>query len=382
MRDKGKGGGEGGFFLQAKRNGKEKTRERKRIENRFIKGEDIWYRILSLFKEGKRIGGKIREFLYPPRHLRTTLLGKWVIGVTILLGVAAINTGNNLLYLVLGILFGLISASGVLSEQTIRQVEVIPYLPFYIHAKTPWRLKVKVISEKKNRSYLLEIRFLSENRDLLGKIFLPYLSGKEVVEEMVSMEGIPQRGILKLKYIEFATRFPFQFYEKIRRVPANLQVPVAPYPSPFPLPPPKGGEGGGKGNQDGEEKGGEGEFLGLKEWAPSDPPSRIYWRRYYPPYPLLTKEFGKKETEGRYRIILYQGEDEEAWEKALEHLTYLLKEVQGRYEVEIVAGKETFRMEEKESFPKAMVFLAHLNRKNLPAGKGSWEIQRKYEFSS
>lgn len=49
------------------------------------------------------------------RHLRFTREGKYFVALTFGIGFAAINTGNNLLYLVLGMLLALIVGSGVLS---------------------------------------------------------------------------------------------------------------------------------------------------------------------------------------------------------------------------------------------------------------------------
>ena len=55
-----------------------------------------------------------------PRRLKLTREGKYFIFITFGVGVAAINTGNNLLYLLLGMLLSLIIVSGVLSELSLR----------------------------------------------------------------------------------------------------------------------------------------------------------------------------------------------------------------------------------------------------------------------
>ena len=52
----------------------------------------------------------------PPRKLKFTREGKFFVGITLGVGFAAINTGNNLLYLLLGMLLSLIVLSGVMSE--------------------------------------------------------------------------------------------------------------------------------------------------------------------------------------------------------------------------------------------------------------------------
>ena len=48
------------------------------------------------------------------RRLKVTKLGWWFMGLTLGIGLAAINTGNNLLFLVLGMLLASIVISGVL----------------------------------------------------------------------------------------------------------------------------------------------------------------------------------------------------------------------------------------------------------------------------
>ena len=50
-------------------------------------------------------------------------------GGALLLGFAAIGTGNNLLFLILGGMLGFITLSGWLSEQMIRRVQVRRRVP-------------------------------------------------------------------------------------------------------------------------------------------------------------------------------------------------------------------------------------------------------------
>ena len=61
-------------------------------------------------------GSFLRRLFHPRRTIWPTRDGWWSLLVVIGLGVAAINTGNNLLYLLDSLLFGLIVVSGVLSE--------------------------------------------------------------------------------------------------------------------------------------------------------------------------------------------------------------------------------------------------------------------------
>ena len=51
------------------------------------------------------------------------------MGITFGVGFAALNTANNLLYLLLGMLLALIVVSGVMSELSLRDLTVVRRLP-------------------------------------------------------------------------------------------------------------------------------------------------------------------------------------------------------------------------------------------------------------
>src|SRR3972149_11963855 len=67
--------------------------------------------------------GFLRAFR-PRRKFKITSPGKWFLLLTVGVGVAAINTGNNLLYLALSINLSLILLSGILSEWCLRGLSV------------------------------------------------------------------------------------------------------------------------------------------------------------------------------------------------------------------------------------------------------------------
>ncbi len=69
------------------------------------------------------------SLMRPPRKLKFTREGKFFVGITLGVGFAAINTANNLLYLLLGMLLALIVVSGVMSEISLRDLTVVRRLP-------------------------------------------------------------------------------------------------------------------------------------------------------------------------------------------------------------------------------------------------------------
>ena len=87
---------------------------------------------------------RLRRRLRPPRRLSFTREGKIIVILSVGVGFAAINTGNNLLYLLLGWLLSFIVASGVLSEGTMRGLTVTRRPPPRVHAGQPFLMEISV----------------------------------------------------------------------------------------------------------------------------------------------------------------------------------------------------------------------------------------------
>jgi len=69
------------------------------------------------------------RLFHPRRTIKPTRDGWWCLFVAVGLGVAAINTGNNLLYLLVSALLALIVVSGILSEQAMRGLALTGITP-------------------------------------------------------------------------------------------------------------------------------------------------------------------------------------------------------------------------------------------------------------
>jgi uncharacterized protein (DUF58 family) len=97
------------------------------------------------------------------RHIRTTREGKAFIFVTIGVGFAAFNTGNNLLFLVLGFMLSLIVLSGIMSEIVIRRIRVSRRLPGRVFAGSTTLIELSLTNNKdRSPSYSLEVEDLAE----------------------------------------------------------------------------------------------------------------------------------------------------------------------------------------------------------------------------
>ncbi|HEX6825515.1 MAG TPA: hypothetical protein VF077_04290, partial [Nitrospiraceae bacterium] len=74
------------------------------------------------------------------RSIRLTSEGTRFLLFTFGIGLAAINTGNNLFYLLLAMMLSLIVISGLLSEHCLRRLEFHRHVPDLIMANEPTTL--------------------------------------------------------------------------------------------------------------------------------------------------------------------------------------------------------------------------------------------------
>lgn len=93
------------------------------------------------------------------RRFSLTREGKGYVFVTFGVGVAAVNTGNNLLYLILGLLLSLLLVSGTLSDLALYQIRAKRRLPARLYVGRAHDVEVTLVNEKRFfPSYSLEVR--------------------------------------------------------------------------------------------------------------------------------------------------------------------------------------------------------------------------------
>lgn len=162
------------------------------------------------------------------RHLRTTREGKGFLFVTVGVGIAAFNTGNNLLFLILGFMLSLIVLSGVMSETAIRGLRVERRLPLRVFADKICLVELVLQNDKtRSPSYSLEIEDLAEDAPTERRCyFLKVGPGAEQAAAYRRM--ITQRGLLRFIGFRIATRYPFGIFEKWRVVSSPSELLVYP----------------------------------------------------------------------------------------------------------------------------------------------------------
>ena len=81
------------------------------------------------------------------RSTRVTTEGTRFLFFTLAVAVAAINTGNNLFYLLLAMMLSIILMSGIMAEYCLRRLEFHRHLPPLVYAGEPMTATVVVANQ-------------------------------------------------------------------------------------------------------------------------------------------------------------------------------------------------------------------------------------------
>ncbi|MBL0057983.1 MAG: DUF58 domain-containing protein [Elusimicrobia bacterium] len=248
---------------------------------------------------------RFRERWRPPRVLRITRLGGQVILLALGIGFAAMNTGNNLLYVIFGLLLGLILASGLVSESMLRAVVVDHLIPADLFAGRP--APVRFILKNRSARPLLGLKVWVR----FGRAGVPDRESSPSVILFIPPKGQrsrdmffhpDRRGRWTLLEIRVGTSFPFGFFEKSLRLTPREDHVVFPAPLPFP----RGAlwTDSGAPRRSVPRRGPGETFWGLRDFRQGDSPRRMAWKSVARRGRLIVQE---TEQETDRRLILNLG---------------------------------------------------------------------------
>ncbi|MEW6735174.1 MAG: DUF58 domain-containing protein [Acidobacteriota bacterium] len=176
--------------------------------------------------------------------------------LAIIVGFSAVNTGNNLLYLIFSVLLAVLIASGIISEASLRNIDVSLRFPEHIfatqdvlldlslinrkHFVPSFSLTVGVITEDSEeddkKSFSQRVRQLllgPQSEKGLGKLaHYAILPGNVRLSQRIAYT-FPQRGTYHITGFMVSTKFPFGFLRKTHEKEAAGEVVVYPCPQPI-----------------------------------------------------------------------------------------------------------------------------------------------------
>lgn len=189
--------------------------------------------------------------------------------MTLLLGFAAVNTGNNLLFLIVAALLGFMAVTGVFGWLNIRRLDLALSLPDEIYSGTDTIVTVTLLNRRRLSAFL--IRF-----DLLG------VSGDFPVVERGETAGIPLvvsfdgRGRKTAGECLISSIFPVNFFIRFKTY--RLDHDFIVFPRLLPATAVEVDGSGREGEGESFRSGLEGDLLKIGDYTGTEPRKLIHWR--------------------------------------------------------------------------------------------------------
>jgi uncharacterized protein (DUF58 family) len=316
--------------------------------------------------------------------------------VVLVIGIAALNTGNNLLYVIVSTMLGAIAVSGIASALCLRGLELDLKVPEHIFAgidvpaticvRNPRRwlpsLSVSAVPIEKNKSkkrwrmvatkfpvppwrppdkQWLQLPDRKLHRVLVNNssgvfhesAYFPFLPAGSQLQAEVRLK-FPKRGRYQERF-SLSTRFPFAFLSKTRRVALAREVLIYPelttYEEIVELLPVLSGK------REAYQRGLGSDLYRIREYLPEDSARHVDWKATAKSGDLKVREFAR-EDERRLRIVFDNPVPGEIQSQAYERMVSLAASVAWRLSQQGVLL--SFVSQEFEATGEVFGFLAHL----------------------
>ncbi len=223
------------------------------------------------------------------------------MGATLIIGLAATNTGNNLLYLILAMMLSFLAISGMLSEQTMRHVRARREIPRRLFAGTTAPVGVSLANGKRRLpSYALHLSETDPGSGMERAHFFLKIAARSQDTWQYTL-AFPRRGWHVFPGLRLFTRFPFGLFSKISR--PLLMEPVLVYPAIRPLTPNEIPAVLDPGSRERPRRGHGAGLYNLRPYRPGDDPRLIHWKTSARTGDLVLKET-EDEDRPRLRIAI------------------------------------------------------------------------------
>jgi uncharacterized protein (DUF58 family) len=211
---------------------------------------------------------------FPGFRLRLTRWGVAYLVAAVVLGLAAVNTGNNALMALLGLALGSYVVSGTWSRQVLATVEASVELPSDIYAGRPAVVDIEIANTSGVfPAYGLVIRD-SDGRKVLTELYLATGQRRRHSVEV----AFPRRGWRELGPWRLEVLLPLGFFLKSKVLVAGRRVLV--YPRLLPSSASSVRRGGGRRSPDAlEARGREGEVTQLRDYRDGDEVRAMHWKQ-------------------------------------------------------------------------------------------------------
>jgi len=272
--------------------------------------------------------------------------------LTFIIGFAALNTGNNLLYLIFGMMTSMVIISGILSMLNLSSIEIdLKYLP-QTFALRPSIATLIVTNNKIIPSYSLTFR-IGENFAHLSHI------ASKSTEEIRIKCFFNKRGWSEFPEIILNTGFPFAFFNKWVRMTAGEQKIIV-FPSIHNVSKDQLTEKVIAGESESRMTGQGTELRTIREYETGDNIKYIDWKKTAKSHKLMVREFYGEEREVAKVIFTPENDNCENIEQYIsEKASLLIEYLNKELDVEFVTPEHSILARKNdESVNRILRYLA------------------------
>lgn len=237
------------------------------------------------------------EARFPGFSLRPTRAFWWFLAWVSVLGVAALNTGNNALYMLLSLSLGAFVASGVFSRHMVGHLRGEARWPAEVWAAAATRVQVSL---ENTSPWLPAWGVVCRLEGLPGGAVLPRIPPRGQLTAVL-LTRCPARGLFPRPHLVVEVWLPLGFFVKALRLPQEGQLLVYPRLVAAAVPrfsgPAQGAQERGAGRS---QRGGEVELL--REFRPGDDLRDVHWKQTARQGRVIVME--RRERERRMRFLV------------------------------------------------------------------------------
>lgn len=302
------------------------------------------------------------------RSIRLTSEGTKFLLFTFGIGLAAVNTGNNLFYLLFAMMLSLIVISGLLSEHCLRHLEIRRHVPDLIIANEPTTLTLSVTNRNRHLpSFSLRFFDVVEGKDVDRGLTIHLLPAQSSVLLSYPLLAT-KRGRIRLEATRAQTLFPFGLFLKKGRYPTEAHLLVSPPIKPLTLR--FVDELVSEGQGEALPRRGDGtQLYNLRLYRPGDDSRAIHWMTTARTSQLIVRE---TEAEDQRRItvilsIVAPEEGEALFERSVTFVASLVSQLTERsYPVRLIVGTKDSGLGSGSGHLFAMLHLLALCERQPP----------------
>lgn len=147
------------------------------------------------------------------------------LAVLLLIALAGFNSGNNLLYLIVGVMLGMVLVSIVAGRINLSRISVTRQLPTYAFARSPFTVIFEIVNNKKLwKSFGI---ILEDGIDRSKFLFVLSIENRGNMAHTTEL-AIARRGLYKFSPVTLRSGFPFGLFNVRRRLTVAEEIVIYP----------------------------------------------------------------------------------------------------------------------------------------------------------